>query len=63
MDPCFVAADAFCYRHASIRFLALYGDGGGLPVVAFDQSEAVEALKDGAGLIVPYGDAGKPLRQ
>lgn len=59
VDPYFVAADAFLLSSRVDPFPCVVHEAmaAGLPVVAFDQSGgAVEALQDGAGMIVPYGD-------
>jgi glycosyltransferase involved in cell wall biosynthesis len=59
VDPYFVAADVFLLSSRVDPFPCVVHEAMavGLPVVAFDQSGgAVEALRDGAGVIVPYGD-------
>lgn len=59
VDPYFVAADVFLLSSRVDPFPCVVHEAmaAGLPVVAFDQSGgAVEALRDGAGVIVPYGD-------
>ena len=59
VDPYFVSADAFLLSSRVDPFPCVVHEAmaAGLPVVAFDQSGgAIEALQDGAGIIVPYGD-------
>ncbi len=59
VDPYFVGADAFLLPSRVDPFPCVIHEAmaAGLPVVAFDQSGgASEALKDGAGVIVPYGE-------
>lgn len=59
VDSYFVAADAFLLSSRVDPFPCVVHEAmaAGLPVVAFDKSGgAVEALHDGAGIIVPYGD-------
>ncbi len=58
VDPYFVGADAFLLPSRVDPFPCVIHEAMavGLPVVAFDQSGgAPEALKDGAGVIIPYG--------
>ncbi len=59
VDPYFVAADAFFLSSRVDPFPCVVHEAMavGLPVVAFEQSGgAAEALHDGAGVLVPYGD-------
>jgi glycosyltransferase involved in cell wall biosynthesis len=59
VDPYFVAADAFLLSSRVDPFPCVVHEAMavGLPVVAFDQSGgAVEALRGGAGIVIPYGD-------
>jgi glycosyltransferase involved in cell wall biosynthesis len=69
MAPCFVAADPFFLSSRKDPFPAtvLETMAFGLPVVCFTGSGSVEdQICEGAGVIVPYGDATsavKVLRQ
>lgn len=59
VEPYFLGSDAFLLSSRVDPFPCVVHEAmaAGLPVVAFDQSGgAVEALSDGAGIIVPYGD-------